>query len=138
MDTDSNRTTPESVDVLITSDLEPVKCSGTYREATGGFVLKFDIGNDGYTVEHCDECTCFACDGMQTYRVELKDAATETTLATPFGDIRFGVATKTHTVEHTADGLRINLVYSLESDGVAADRAVEIIVKFKEKGNESK
>ena len=83
---------PRPITLEITSDIEPVKCSGTYRVTVGGFILDFDMGEDKYTIDHAAERTVFCCTGKnQSYTLTLADEETRMRLDTVFGAVEYSV-----------------------------------------------
>ena len=117
---------PRPITLEITSDIEPVKCSGTYRVTVGGFILAFDMGEDKYTVDHAAERTVFCCAGKnQSYTLTLADEETRMRLDTVFGAVEYAVRTCASEAEYSDAGLRMNLNYTLLSGGeVAAERSI--------------
>lgn len=129
MDSKPRSTIP--VAVRIASEQEPVDCSGTYTEKSDGFILRFCMGDDEFTVEHSRAKTTVAAKGVMNYDIELNDARSFTVLDTPYGEMKFSVVTRERRVERRDDKLEIFLEYAM-SDAASGEmiRAVDITVFF--------
>ena len=119
--------------VTVASEREPVECAGEFVEKAGGFVLRFCMGNDDFTVEHDKSGTRVSARGVMSYDIVLSDVDTETLLATPYGKMRFAVTTAERKISLTDNGVDIKLVYVMSSQAAGQmERAVELSARFSE------
>lgn len=126
-------TKPRSRPIVVTvaSDREPVECAGEFAEKAGGFVLRFCMGDDDFTVEHDKSGTRVSARGVMSYEIFLCDGDTETLLATPYGKMRFTVTPTGRDITLTETGVEIKLAYILSSQATGQmERAVELSARF--------
>lgn len=121
----------KTVAVTVASEQEPVTVDGELLQSDDGFVLKFSVSNDQFTVTHGSVFTRITAVGDMTYDIELTDGVTSTVLATPFGKVKFAVKTVVRDVTVGDDRIRISLKYILDGASVGEiERTVDISVRF--------
>lgn len=119
------------VTVTVATETEPTSVNGVYTKTDDGFILQFEIGTDKFSVTHGEKQTEVKADGVMSYDITLCDAGTTTTLATPFGMVKFNVKTEMRHVSVTERIIRMLLSYVLSADGVGdMMRKVDITVEF--------
>lgn len=119
------------VTVTVATETEPTSADGVYTKTADGFILQFSIGTDKFSVTHGEKQTEVKADGVMSYDIVLGDDATNTTLATPFGLVKFNVKTEMRHVCVTERIIRMLLSYVLSADGVGdMMRKVDITVNF--------
>ena len=119
------------VTVTVATETEPTTVSGVYTKTDDGFILQFSIGTDKFTVMHDDKQTEVKAEGVMSYDIVLGDDNTTTTLATPFGLVKFNVKPEMRHVCVTERIIRMLLSYVLSADGVGdMMRKVDITVNF--------
>lgn len=119
------------VTVTVATETEPTTADGVYTKTDDGFTLQFSIGTDKFSVTHGEKQTEVKADGVMSYDIILGDDNTITTLATPFGLVKFNVKTEMRHVCVTERIIRMLLSYVLSADGVGdMMRKVDITVNF--------
>ena len=119
------------VTVTVATETEPTTVTGVYTKTDDGFILQFSIGTDKFTVMHDDKRTEVKAEGVMSYDIVLGEDNTTTTLATPFGLVKFNVKPEMRHVCVTERIIRMLLSYVLSADGVGdMMRKVDITVNF--------
>ncbi|MDE7107364.1 MAG: hypothetical protein K2O39_03490 [Clostridiales bacterium] len=119
------------VTVTVATETEPTSVDGVCTKTADGFILRFSIGTDKFSVTHAENQTEVKAEGVMSYDITLCDEDTNTVLATPFGMVKFNVKTEMRHVCVTERIIRMLLSYVLSADGVGDMlRKVDITVKF--------
>lgn len=118
--------------VTVATETEPTTVDGTYCKTADGFVIDFEIGTDKFVISHSEAKTSVKATGVMSYDITLGDDVTYTTLATPFGKVRFAVKTQSRKVTYGESVIRIMLCYVLSADGVGdMARSVDVSINPK-------
>lgn len=128
-----DNTTPKSIPVAVTvaSELEPISCQGTYFPDEHGFGLEFSIGKDRFLIEHTQNSTRVAADGVMSYDITLSSEKTDTLLATPYGMVKFDVVTLARDVTVSDIGVTVVLQYVMSAQGAGEmTRSVCVSARF--------
>ncbi|MDE6029078.1 MAG: hypothetical protein K2F90_02005 [Clostridiales bacterium] len=119
------------VTVTVATETEPTTVSGVYVKTDDGFMLRFSIGTDEFVITHGEAQTEVKAEGVMSYDIVLGEGNTTTTLATPFGLVKFNVKPEMRHVCVTERIIRMLLSYVLSADGVGdMMRKVDVTVEF--------